>query len=116
MQYDFQKKQPLPKFPDRIKLIPFDELMNQGAKVKEISLPESKPDDLAMIMYTSGTTGIPKAVVFTNKQIKSAMICLASNVHDIAHEAGQHRYASFLPLAHSLGLTFELFMFTGNYL
>ena len=67
-----------------------------------------------MIMYTSGTTGTPKAVILQNRQLNGALKALTSNVNDLADEAYRHVYASFLPLAHIMGLTFELFLFTGG--
>nr|XP_027196441.1 long-chain-fatty-acid--CoA ligase 4-like [Dermatophagoides pteronyssinus] len=115
MQYNFQKDQQLPKFPDRIQLISFDQLEEIGRK-SLIKIPKNLPssDQVSVIMYTSGTTGIPKAVLFTNKQLMSAITCLASNVIEIADQGPRHRYASFLPLAHSLGFTFEWFLFCGG--
>ncbi|KAI7695621.1 hypothetical protein SSS_04687 [Sarcoptes scabiei] len=118
MRYEFQKKQPLPKFPQRIQLIPFDEIEKIGSLNKSNGRASttfsSDPNAISMIMYTSGTTGTPKAVKFSNKQIISCLISLASNVDDIQHEGPRHRYASFLPLAHIMGFTFELFFFIGG--
>jgi Acyl-CoA synthetases (AMP-forming)/AMP-acid ligases II len=34
-----------------------------------VKLPELKEDDLCTIFYTSGTTGMPKGVTFTHRQI-----------------------------------------------
>lgn len=115
MQYDFQKTQQIPKFPDHIQLIPFDQLEEMGRK-SSIKIPDKLPsaDQVSVIMYTSGTTGIPKAVMFTNKQLISAVLSLASNVLEIADQGPRHMYASFLPLAHSLGFTFEWFLFCGG--
>lgn len=115
MRYDFQKNQALPKFPDRVQLIPWDEVEEYGKSKPEVEVTKSDPNDVAVIMYTSGTTGIPKAVIFTGKQLKAALMSLASNVVDLADDAPKHCYASFLPLAHILGFTFELFLFTGEW-
>lgn len=113
MRYDFQKNQPLPKFPPTVQLIPFDEAEEIGKTAPNVQVSLPNPSDLTMIMYTSGTTGIPKAVMFEHKQLKAALISLTSNVVDLSHEAPRHIYASFLPLAHILGLSFDLFLFTG---
>lgn len=46
--------------------------------------------------------------------MNGALKALTSNVNDLADEAHRHIYSSFLPLAHIMGLTFELFLFTGG--
>lgn len=114
IRYPFQKGQALPKFPPNVQLIPFDEVEEQGKSAPELVITLPKPGDITMIMYTSGTTGIPKAVILTHKQMKAALISLVSNVIDLSHEATRHVYASFLPLAHILGFSFEMFLFTGK--
>lgn len=63
--------------------------------------PKVDPDDTAVLLYTSGTSGHPKGVRQTYRN-------LSSNV-DAAIEAGrlttEHRFLGVLPLFHSFGLT-----------
>lgn len=115
MRHEFQKTatNELPSFSEKLKLIPLDENEAVGANLPDVPDVINDPDNISLIMYTSGTTGIPKAVMFSHKQIHAAMIALTSNVADLAHERSRHIYASFLPLAHIMGLTFELTLFTG---
>lgn len=40
-----------------------------GEGAEDVQLPELNEDDLATIFYTSGTTGLPKGVSFTHRQI-----------------------------------------------
>jgi acyl-CoA synthetase (AMP-forming)/AMP-acid ligase II len=58
--------------------------------------PPPKPDDLALLMYTSGTTGVPKGVMLTQAN-------LAANAQAISAEHGLKagdRVLAVLPLYH----------------
>jgi len=59
-----------------------------------------KPEDLSTIMYTSGTTGDPKGVLLSHKNIVSMMNCCNIRVEDLV--APGDCYLSYLPLAHIL--------------
>lgn len=101
------------KFDPSINLLSLNELEEIGARQKHVfDLP--KAEDVALIMYTSGTTGNPKAVSITHKQVMASIRVLLSNTTSLSHEAERHVYMSFLPLAHILGFTFEAFLFSGK--
>ncbi|MDA8389902.1 MAG: long-chain fatty acid--CoA ligase [Gammaproteobacteria bacterium] len=55
-------------------------------------------DDLATIVYTSGTTGRPKGVMLTHGNILANCAGLMDAVREVV--AGDHRFLSFLPLSH----------------
>lgn len=57
------------------------------------------PDDTATIIYTSGTTAIPKGVELTQKNI----FCMLDGALNRIKINNQDRFLSFLPLAHILG-------------
>jgi amino acid adenylation domain-containing protein len=63
-------------------------------------LPPVEIEDLAYLQFSSGSTGDPKGVVLTHKN-------LVSNVHDIIDRSGvtQHdSLLSWMPLTHDMGL------------
>jgi len=59
----------------------YDELLASGRTNPQEPQPP-KPDDLACIMYTSGTTGPPKGVVITHKNIVAAGLRLRNEFSD----------------------------------
>ena len=66
------------------------------AKRIETDLPEPSPDALALLMYTSGTTGVPKGVMLTQAN-------LAANAQSISSEhrlGARDRVLAVLPLYH----------------
>jgi long-subunit acyl-CoA synthetase (AMP-forming) len=71
-----------------------DILSNVSPKLEPV-LP--KHDDLATIVYTSGTTGTPKGVMITNGAIAQAL----NIAREIAYlETPNTRFISYLPLCH----------------
>lgn len=67
-------------------------------QIATTSLPErgGSSDDLATIVYTSGTTGRPKGVMLSHRNI----LVTAENVITHLNVDGKHGMLSFLPLSH----------------
>lgn len=61
-------------------------------------LKETKPEELATIVYTSGTTGEPKGVMLTHRNLADN---LRHSTDDLDIQAGDSSI-SFLPLSHAL--------------
>jgi long-chain acyl-CoA synthetase len=58
-----------------------------------------KPDQVAVFVYTSGTTGPPKAAMITHRDLMVGMVhTYLQGYPELEH--GQHRIISHLPLAH----------------
>ncbi|KAI9455375.1 long-chain-fatty-acid-CoA-ligase [Russula earlei] len=82
----------------------------QPSDIWESRVPSS--DDVACIMYTSGTTGPPKGVVIRHSNLIAAVGSVKSLVGH--HFREDDTFLAFLPLAHILEYVVELcFVFVG---
>lgn len=66
--------------------------------------PELLPDDVAVILYTSGTTGKPKGAMLTHKNLYSN----AKDIGDYLHINNSDRVVTTLPMFHVFCLTVVL--------
>jgi long-chain acyl-CoA synthetase len=66
----------------------------------ELPLVDRRPDDLAALLYTGGTTGRSKGVPLTHEQL----IAGGGAAREVSHEPGINRGVLALPLAHSYGI------------
>jgi long-chain acyl-CoA synthetase len=62
------------------------------------------PDDLVLVMFTSGTTGDPKGVMLTHRNVASN----ARTLIDVFPFGPDERLLSVVPLSHMFGLTCDL--------
>lgn len=78
------------------KLISIDEVMKMGEPGAENIQDQSEPDGVASIVYTSGTTALPKGVMLTHRNFitnaRASVKAVLVDEHDI--------FLSFLPLSH----------------
>lgn len=94
-----------------IKVFTLDEFLALGKDhVHEPNLPQ--PEDLATIMYTSGSTGDPKGVMLSNANIIATIAGLRIMLGDILEgDHFEHTYIAYLPLAHIFEYAVETSMF-----
>ena len=82
------------------------DMLPQGA-LDTAALPEITGDDLAEIVFTSGTTGQPKGVMLSHYNITSDAVASVSFVNILKDD----RALSILPLSHMFELTIEIAIF-----
>ena len=74
-----------------------------GITREQVVYPTDNYEDLAVINYTSGSTGNPKGVMLTHMNLSGNVEFACQR---IPHKAGD-RVLSMLPIAHMFGLMFE---------
>ncbi len=98
----------------------FDELREQGAAVlasgdfpgvRELAA-RVQPEDVATLLYTSGTTGNPKGVMLTHHNIASNIAATAQ--HDVFDVRPGIIALSFLPLSHSFERMVDYYYWSGG--
>ena len=82
-----------------IPIVNFSQLMTKGEDMTLLNPPTTKLEDLATLLYTSGTTGKPKGVMLTHRNFLHQLITIADV---IAPQPGEI-VLSILPTWHSLG-------------
>ncbi len=86
-------------------VISFEEFKALASDINKKRDVQIKPDSLATLMYTSGTTGEPKGIMFSHTNIVYKRFCRAMAIPGISDT---DRYLAFLPLYHTFGRWFEM--------
>lgn len=80
---------------------PAEALWHMPASPRAIPIAERQPDDLAWLFYTSGTTGRPKGVMITHRNLMTMGLAYFSDVDAIAPD-DTTAYAA--PMSHGAGI------------
>ena len=87
-----------------------NDLKSLAAHVSEQTLEDRRRsaslDDVATIVYTSGTTGIPKGAQITHRNLVGQVLNTAAAYGEVVKDTGNT--VLFLPLTHVLGRTLQL--------
>ena len=90
----------------------FDEKYPRGIKYEQLEFYKEKPEDVALINYTSGTSGFSKGVMLPYRSLWNNIYYAINKMPALTVGC---KLLSILPLAHMYGLAFELFFpFTGG--
>jgi long-chain acyl-CoA synthetase len=81
----------------------FEKAYPNGVQLSDLNYPTDNYDDLAVINYTSGSTGNPKGVMLTNLNLSGNV---EFGLQRIPHKPGD-KVLSMLPIAHMFGLMYE---------
>src|SRR5688572_30588048 len=85
---------------EALKVIDLTQLPKTPPKIQP-KFPSPKTDDLAVLMYTSGTSGLPKGVMLTYGNLQSD----ADAAIQHAQLQSRHTFLGVIPLFHSFGMT-----------
>lgn len=85
--------------------VSFDDVVSSCARQQptHASFPRRDPDDLALLQYTGGTTGDPKAAMLTHRNLVANVVQSMAWVPTL--RAGEEVFYGTLPLFHAYGMT-----------
>eukprot|EP00759_Apiculatamorpha_spiralis_P056654 PhF_6_TR8279/c0_g1_i2/m.12673/K01897/ACSL, fadD; long-chain acyl-CoA synthetase len=93
------------KVPEGMQLLQWYDLVHEN-DLTEPTIPSK--NDVAVIMYTSGTTGDPKGVVMSHSNLVTTVESLSRRLEPVlGGKAPDEAYVGYLPLAHILELAAE---------
>jgi len=92
-------------------LLQMGKKLSKGDAAVDARIDATKPGHCAALVYTSGTTGDPKAVMVSHDSLTfeaSVVLQLLANYHGVCTEAEEERILSYLPLSHVAGMMVDI--------
>ena len=98
--------------------VPYSDRVLSFSRLMRTASPHPAPfssalDDLAVLQYTGGTTGTPKGVMLSHRNLLANVVQLEAWVPDLRR--GEERFLAILPFFHVFGMTvaMNLTLYTG---
>ena len=98
------KNKSKPEFNPKHKIVTWKDFITGGKKAQLLGKDEGVGEDVAVVLYSGGTTGLPKGVLLQNKAM-NAIAVQSSEIKplDTADTAGK-KVLALMPLFHGFGL------------
>jgi len=97
-----------------VQLLGFTAFLKKGTKKLSECIIKADKEDLCNIMYTSGTTGLPKGVMLSNIGVLCAVESARDRIEHLVDPDERGSHFSYLPLAHIFELMVEIFCIYGG--
>ncbi|XP_063716225.1 long-chain-fatty-acid--CoA ligase 1-like [Symsagittifera roscoffensis] len=94
-----------------LKVVSFEALVEMGRVNPHAFTPPSDPNTLALILFTSGTTGCPKGVMLSNRNLVTDVGAMLAHYEPIASPNNEDSVISYLPQAHGFNQVITQCMF-----
>lgn len=91
-----------------------NEVEKIGDLIEHYEFPVANPNDVMMIMYTSGTTGDPKGVIITHENFYTSVLNLWGRDLEQPISLSRSDLPVFLPMAHIFGYSTILTFFLSD--
>jgi long-chain acyl-CoA synthetase len=93
---------PFPGIVSKEGVLPLGDLLRRPARVDFAPI---SPDDIALLQYTGGTTGLPKGAMLSHGNLTAAVSMYRAWKDPSGSSSGQERIICVLPLFHIYGLS-----------
>ncbi|CAG9583383.1 unnamed protein product [Danaus chrysippus] len=91
--------------------ISFKEIINDTIDTSILKEVKTKPSDVSLLLYSSGTTGLPKGVELTHRNKIANCVqqdCEEIRHYDLTTESNQDTILLYLPMFHAYGMSVKM--------